>query len=124
MAGRFRFRSEPSYSSSADQVFSLSRNNRAAVTRLTLVFRAGCHSYAGLSGGLSRRMVIAMNLAASFALTLTLVGSGLQTTAAQSPPKSEQNALVWSDRDLSLHQGGFDASPQLILRHPFSKTWF
>jgi len=60
-------------------------------------------------------MVIAMptHFAASVALTLTLVGLGLQSSAAQSPPKMGQNPLIWSDRDLSLHPGGFDAGPEV-----------
>jgi hypothetical protein len=60
-------------------------------------------------------MVIAMptHFAASIALTLTLVGLGLQSSAAQSPPKTGEAPLIWSDRDLSLHPGAFDSSPEL-----------
>src|SRR5690242_16944875 len=60
-------------------------------------------------------MVIPMHthLAASVVLTFAVMSAGLQSAAAQSPPKTERNSLIWSDRDLSLRPGGFDSSPDV-----------
>jgi hypothetical protein len=51
------------------------------------------------------------HLAALFSLTCTTMILGSQGSLAQSPPKVEQDVLIWSDRDLSLRPDSFGSSP-------------
>ena len=79
-----------------------------------------------ISWTVSKMQVIDMrkHLAASLAIACTTMSAGWQSGFAQSPPTAEHDAVVWSNRDLSLRPGGFAWTPdtETTLRLPHIDT--